>query len=266
MSTSFLHRYGPWALIAGASEGLGEAFARELAGRGLSLILLARRGDALERLAGELRQRHGVQVHTAAMDLGRADLAEAVRLCVGDREVGLLVYNAAASLIGDFMSQPLDEKLRMLDVNCRGPLVLAHELGQGMRERRRGGIVLMTSMAGAQGAPLIATYGATKAFNLVLAEGLWDELREQGIDVVGCRAGATRTPGYLRSKPGQDVMLMEPEPVARAALAGLGKGPTVVPGIGNRLAALFMGHLLPRRLAVRILGSATRKIYPPAKG
>jgi len=262
MSKSFVHRYGPWALIAGASEGLGEAFARELAGRGLNLILLARRGDVLETLAAELRQRHGVQVETSALDLARPDLAAAVRTSVGEREVGLLVYNAAFSKIGDFMTQSLDEKLRMLDVNCRGPLILAHELGQPMRQRGRGGIILMTSMAGAQGAPLIATYGATKAFNLVLAEGLWDELRGHGVDVIGCRAGSTRTPGYLRSKPEQDVMLMAPEPVVKEALAALGKGPSVVPGFGNRLATLFMGHLFPRRLAVQILGSATRRMYP----
>lgn len=262
MSDSFLHRYGPWALIAGASEGLGEAFARELAGRGLNLILLARRGDVLETLAAELRQHHGVQVQTSALDLARADLAAAVRTSIGEREVGLLVYNAAFSKIGDFVTQSLDDKLRMLDVNCRGPLILAHELGQPMRQRGRGGIILMTSMAGAQGAPLIATYGATKAFNLVLAEGLWDELRGHGVDVIGCRAGSTRTPGYLRSKPEQDVMLMAPEPVVKEALAALGKGPSVVPGLGNRLATLFMGHLFPRRLAVQILGSATRRMYP----
>lgn len=262
MSDSFVHRYGPWALIAGASEGLGEAFARALAERGLNLILLARRGEVLETLAAELRQRHSVQVQTGALDLGQAELPAAVRALVGEREVGLLVYNAAFSQIGEFLNQSLEDQLRMLDVNCRGPLVLAHELGHRMRQRRRGGIILMTSMAGSQGAPLIATYGATKAFNLVLAEGLWDELRSHGVEVVGCRAGSTRTPGYLRSQPTEDILLMEPESVVKAALGALGKGPSVVPGLGNRLATLFMGHLLPRRIAVQLMGSTTRRLYP----
>ncbi len=259
--SAFRDRYGPWALVAGASAGLGAAFARALAARGLHLLLAARRQGALDALAAELRAAHGVEVRTAALDLARPDLADAADRLAGGAEVGLLVYNAAASAIGPFLEQPVEAQLRVLDVNCRGPLVLAHRLGGAMARRGRGGIVLMASLAGGQGNPLLASYAASKAFDIVLAEGLWAELRGRGVDVLACRAGATRTPGYEASRPRARVPLMEPAKVVEAALAALGRGPTVVAGGLNKVAAFAFGRLLPRRAAIRIMGSATRRLY-----
>ena len=259
--SGFRDRYGPWALVAGASAGLGEAFARLLAARGLNLVLLARREDALAALGAELSRAHGAQVRLAALDLGRPDLRAAVERSVVGLEVGLLVYNAAHSAIGPFLDRPLEEHLRVVDVNCRGPLVLAHALGGAMAARGRGGIVLMTSLAASQGNPLLASYAASKAFELVLAEGLWAELRGRGVDVVACRAGATRTPGYAASRPRRSVPLMEPEPVARRALDALGGGPSAVAGALNRVAAFALGRLLPRRASIQIMGRATRRLY-----
>jgi len=258
---TFRERYGPWALVAGASSGLGEAFARELAARGLHLLLVARRAGALDALAARLRGEHGVEVATLAADLGGPDLGErAARLAEG-REVGLLVYNAAHSVIGPFLERPLDGQLRVLDVNCRGPLVLAHLLGGRMAGRGRGGILLMASLAGSQGNPLLASYAASKAFNLVLAEGLWEELGARGVDVAACRAGATRTPAFEATRPRASVPLLEPREVVLPALAALGRGPSVVPGALNRLAAFAFARLLPRRTSVRIMGRATRRLY-----
>ena len=258
---SFVDRYGKCAIVAGASTGLGAAFARELAARGLDLLLLARRGDVLGTLADEIRAAHSVAVRVAAIDLGGANLLAEVRAAAAGLDVGLVVYNAAHSLIGPFLSQPLDEKLRILDVNCRGPLIFADEFGRSMAARGRGGIVLMASMAAAQGSPLVATYAATKAFDLVLAEGLWDELGALGVDVLACRAGATRTPNYEASQPNGKVPLMEPEAVARRALDSLGKRPSVVPGFINRLGDVFMTRLLSRRAAIRFMGKTTRRLY-----
>ncbi len=259
--SAFTERYGPWALVAGASAGLGEAFARKLAARGLSLVLLARRREALEKLAGDLRAAHGVEVRALALDLSRSDLAPAAERAVDGIQVGLLVYNAAHSVIGPFVERPLVEQLRVLDVNCRGPLVLAHVLGGAMARRGRGGIVLMTSISGSQGGPFLASYAASKAFDLVLAEGLWEELAARGVDVVACRAGATRTPGYEASNPKKSVPLMEADDVAERALAALGRGPSVVPGAVNRFAAFLFGRLLPKRVSIRIMGRATRRLY-----
>jgi short-subunit dehydrogenase len=262
MGASFRDQYGPVALVAGASEGLGAAFAEALAARKLDLVLVARRAEVLEELAARLRLAHGVEVRVAALDLAAPTLEADIRSAIDGLEVGLLVYNAAYSLIGRFLDQPLEGKLRILDVNCRGPLVLSHVLGQAMAERRRGGILLMGSMAANQGSALITTYAATKAFDLVLAEGLWDELREHGVDVMACRAGATRTPGYERSKPSTESgPVMDPRAVAEEALAALGKGPSMVPGLFNAAASFLMGRLMPRKAAVTIMGKTTRKMY-----
>jgi short-subunit dehydrogenase len=259
--SAFAARYGPWAVVAGASAGLGEAFARLLAARGLHLALLARRGEALGALAGELRAAHGVEVRCHTQDLADRDLAGLGARLAAELEVGLLVYNAAHSVIGPFLERPLEEHLRVVDVNVRGPLVLAHALGQAMAARGRGGVVLMTSLAGSQGNAWLASYAASKAFELVLAEGLWAELGGRGVDVVACRAGATRTPGFAASRPRRSVPLMEPGDVARAALAALGHGPSVVAGALNQVAAFAFGRLLPRRASIRIMGRATRRLY-----
>jgi short-subunit dehydrogenase len=248
--------------VAGASEGLGASFAEEAAARGLGVVLLARRIDPLEALAGKLRHEHGVEVRTASVDLGAPSMLDEVRRAVEGLEVGLLVYNAALSLIGPFLDQPLADKLRVLDVNCRGPIVLSDELGRAMVQRRRGGIVIMSSLAATQGSPFVATYAATKAFDLVLAESLWDELRDHGVDVLACRAGATRTPGYERSKPATDLApMMDPRPVAVQALDTLGKAPSMVPGARNGAIAFFMQRVMPRRGAVATMGKATRKMF-----
>lgn len=261
MSLDFRARYGPWALVAGASAGLGAEFARQLAGRGLHLVLVARRAEALESLAAELRGEHGVEVVTAAFDLGDPALAEKIAAAVGEREVGLVVYNAAAALIGRFLDHRLDETLRIIDVNCRGPVVLAHLYGGAMARRGRGGIVLMTSMAASQGSALIAAYAASKAFELVFAEGLWDELRQSGVDVLACRAGATRTPAFEASRPSGGPAPMEPSIVVSHALSSLGRTSSVIPGWFNRTAAFLMARVLPRGVAVRTMGRATRKMY-----
>ncbi len=259
--SAFAERYGPWALVAGASAGLGEAFARRLAARGLHLVLVARRADALAALAADLRRAHGVEVRTAALDLARPDVAAAVGRAAAGLEVGLLVYNAAHSAIGPFVERPVEEHLRVLDVNCRAPLVLVHALGGAMAARGRGGVLLMSSLAASQGNPLLASYAASKAFDLVLAEGLWAELRGRGVDVLACRAGATRTAGWEASRPRAEVPLLEAEDVARAALDALGRGPTAVPGALNRVAAFAFQRLLPRRTTIRIMGRATRRLY-----
>jgi short-subunit dehydrogenase len=259
--SGFRDRYGPWALVAGASSGLGEAFARRLAARGLHLLLVARRAGPLERLAAELRSSCGVEVRTAAADLGGAGLRETVERLADGVEVGLLVHNAAHSVIGPFLDRPLEEHLRVVEVNCRGPLLLAHLLGGPMARRGRGGILLMASLAGSQGVPLVASYAASKAFDIVLAEGLWAELRERGLDVLACRAGPTRTPAYQATRPRASVPTLEPDAVAARALARLGRGPTMVAGALNKAVAFALARLLPRRAAIAVMGRGTRRLY-----
>ncbi len=256
--TDFAARYGPWAVVAGASEGLGAAFARELAARGLNLVLLARRKDALDGLAASL----GVTVRAVAVDLARPDLAGAVAEAIGDVDVGLLVYNAAYAPVGAFADLALADKLRVVDTNCRGPVTLADALAPRLRRRGRGGIVLMSSLTAFFGSPRLATYGATKAFNLALGEALWAELRPDGVDVLVCCAGATRTPGFERQTGGDGPRAMAAEAVVREALAALGRRPVLVPGRVNRFAAWLLARVLPRRAAVSIMAGQTRRLKP----
>jgi len=263
---AFARRYGPYALVAGASEGIGAAFARELAGLGLHLILVARRAEPLESLARELREARGIDVRTAACDLASPEAADRIAASFSDCEIGLLVYNAAASSVGRFLETPSDILVRTLDVNVRGPVLLVHALAGAMADRGRGGIVLVSSLTAFQGTPIVATYGATKAFDLVLAEGLWSELGERGVDVLACCAGATLTPGYRRVTPdaaprGLAPAPQDPRDVAREALHALGRRPWVVTGFGNRLVSFFMRRLLTRRRAVVVMTKAMKARY-----
>jgi hypothetical protein len=259
--STFRDRYGPWALVTGASEGIGESFARALAARGLHLLLVARRPGPLEALADELRTTHGIQVRTATADVGRPDLLAVLDTLAGEDEVGLLVHNAAFSAVGAFLDRPLEDLLQVIDVNCRAPLAMAHHFARKMVPRGRGGVLLMSSLAGGQGTPMVATYAASKAFEIVLAEGLWDELRSAGVDVLACRAGPTRTPSYEASRPRKKVPMMEPGPVAEEALAALGRKPVVVAGRLNRAVNFVMQRILSRPAAIRFMGNNTRKMY-----
>jgi len=257
----FVARYGPWALIAGASEGIGAAFARALAQRGVHLALVARRGERLEALEREIAGLAPVQVRRIALDLARADAATRLEREASDLDVGLVVYNAALAPAGAFLEIPLDEQLAAIDVNVRGPLAMAHRFGERLAARGSGGIVLLSSLTAFQGSPFVTTYGATKSFLLSLSEGLWYELAPRGVDVLCVLAGATRTPNYLRQRaeggaPGE----LEPEQVAREALAKLGRAPSMIPGRFNRFASQLLRRVLPRRAAIRLMGAQTRRM------
>ena len=260
MSVAFASKYGPWAVIAGASEGLGAAFAKALAARGLNLLLLARRSEVLAELAAQIRSSTNATVRTEAVDLGRAGLDATLATLTEDLDVGLAIYNAAYAPIGAVLDRPLDELLRVVDVNVRGPLVFARTLAPKLVTRGRGGVVLMSSLAGFQGAPRIATYAASKAFNIVLGESLWSELAPRGVDVLVSCAGAIRTPGYAKAAGGDAPGTLDADVVAERTLRALGRGPSVVPGATNQLAHFVLGRVLPRRAAIGIMARSTKDL------
>jgi uncharacterized protein len=256
-STRFGERYGPYALVAGGSDGLGAAFAEALAQRGLNLILVARREDRLTATAARLRETYGVQVVTVAADVSDYELVKA-RLGDLGLPIGLLVYDAAYAPIGRFEDVSEEQLARATEVNVRAPLLLAKLLSAPMIDRGRGGIVLMSSLAGSQGSPNIAAYAATKSFNAILAEGLWKELKPHGVDVLACMAGAILTPGYQDAESAKPAPgTLEAKAVAEQTLNALGKRPIVVPGATNKLARFVLMRLLSRRAAISIMAKNT---------
>ncbi|MFM9863202.1 MAG: SDR family NAD(P)-dependent oxidoreductase [Micropepsaceae bacterium] len=256
----FVSKYGPWGVVAGASEGLGAAFAAALAARGLNVLLLARRADHLHRVAEGLRNSSKVEVRTEAFDLARADLPAALETLTANLDIGLAVYNAAHAPVGELVSKPLEDLTRVIDVNIRGPLTFARTLAPKMVARGSGGVVFMSSLAGYQGAPRIATYAASKAFNIVLGEGLWAELKPHGVDIVVSTAGAIRTPGYAKAATKEAPGTLDAADVANQTLDALGHGPVVVPGTVNRIARFALGRLLPRRTAIDIFARSTKDL------
>jgi short-subunit dehydrogenase len=226
----------------------------------MNLLLLARRADLLAEVARRIEGERGVKVRPLAMDVAGPGVASALADAAADLEIGVLVYNAAFSPIGNFLDLPQEDLLRVVDVNVRGPLVFIRTLVPSMLERRRGAVVLMSSLAGLQGAPRIATYAASKAFNIILAEGLWGELQASGIDVIASCAGAIRTPGYAETSAHDAPGTLDPADVAQQTLAAMGRGPRVVPGRVNRIASILTGRVLPRRLAVRLMAANTKDL------
>lgn len=226
---------------------------------------MARRAPPLVALADQLETRYKVSVQPLALDLAEPESVAELLAVTGDREVGLLVWNAALSVMGPFLDQPLEAHLLELEVNVRSPMTAVHALGARMVARKRGGIILLSSLSSMQGTALVANYAATKAWNRVLAEGLWWELGKSGVDVLACVAGATDTPGYRSSapRPGSDgnVPVQSADAVAAEALAALGKRPSIVTGGKNRFAAALLSRLLPRRAAVRLMGRTMDRMY-----
>jgi uncharacterized protein len=258
-------KYGSTALIAGASEGMGAAYAHALAADGCDVVLIARRKEPLENTAAIIRQKYEVKVETICLDLSLPSAAEQLLTTLGEKEINFFVYNAAISHIGPFLPHVLDEHIKITTTNMITPLKLVHHFGNEMMKRKKGGIVLMTSMAALQGGGFIATYSATKAFNLVLAESLWYEWRNKGVDIIGCCAGATTTPNFLNTHPVDSGLikapLQTPEAVVMECMEKIGKTPSFISGRTNKLASFFMHSLLSRKMATLLLGNTTQRMY-----
>lgn len=228
----FAERYGPWALIAGASEGTGASFARQLAAQGINLVLVARRQGPLDALAEELRQAHGVECIAASIDLAAPDAAERMAQAAGGNAVGLLILNAGADTNGStFLDNDVENWVQLTNRNVMTTLRACHLFGTGMRARGRGGIIIVGSGACYLGLPGISVYGATKAYDLVLGEALWAELKPHGVDVLNLIMGRTDTPAHRELMERLGVPFPDncanADDVAALGLARLPNGPTI---------------------------------------
>lgn len=260
----FLKRYGQWALIAGSAEGMGQTYAETFAGNGLDLLLFDRDAAGLKAQARALKERYGVQVRTVRCDL--ADTAGIEKILDGleDLEIGMLVFNAAASDSGAWLEVPLARKKMVVSVNVLTPLAMVDRLSRKMCARGRGGIILTSSMSALQGSPRLGVYAATKAFDLILGETLWAELAEHGVDALAFIPGMVKTPSFDRSGASESANALmppiEPEQAVAEALAALGKHPSWIPGRAWRVAAVAMSKIMPRRLSIRIAGDRMKQL------
>src|SRR5579862_471397 len=225
----FRARYGPWAIVAGASEGTGRSFAQQIATNGVSCILIAN-GGPLEALGEQIRAQGAVDCVTADIDLSSPDAFERIIAVSGQREIGLYVANAGTDVYGSrFLECEVSAWLDLIRINIMTTVQSCHHFGQQMLQRRRGGLLLVNSGACYGGAGRLAAYTACKAFQLNLTESLWAELRPYGVNVLSIVLGQTDTPAYhrLQAKKGMPSSrnLASPDEVARIALARRPYGP-----------------------------------------
>ena len=258
----FSERYGPWAVIAGASEGTGASFSRQLAEKGLNLILVARRQGPLDALADEIRGKHGVECLTASLDLSAPDAAARLVELAAGRDVGLFISNAGADTNGSMF---LDADLAAWDeLTLRNVMMVmraCHHFGRSLRERGRGGLLLVNSGACYSGLPGIAIYGATKAFDLVLGEALWAELNPHGVDVLNLVMTQTDTPAHreLMQRRGMPIPenMASADEVARIGLERLPHGPVHNWGLDDDEVGYATGSASERRERIRAIAEAS---------
>jgi len=259
-----VRRYGEWCLIAGASEGIGAAFAEALAGSGYKLVMVARRPEPLEAAAARLREKHGVEVRTISTDLADPDAAERVFAQCADINVGLLIYNAGAvPNMADFHDFPENEAYRTTILNVIGQTKFSYLFGGRMRERGRGGIILIGSIASASGCARLTTYSAAKAYSQIFAEGLWYELKPYGIDVLGLSCTTTRTPameqlGMPLDNP--DYPSVEPEQVVAEGFAAFGREP--IHFMNGSRATVEALQTMPRAEVVQMVSEGIKAVVP----
>ncbi len=262
----FVRQYGPWAVVTGASSGLGAEFARQLAGIGLNVVLVARRQERLIALAQELELAHSIKTRVVAADLSDPRAAEQLTDIVSDLEVGLLVNNAGSGAPGAFLKQELEDRTRIVHLNVLTAMQLAYQFGERMMARNHGGIIFVSSLSAYMGTPYMANYAATKSYLLNLGEGLNLEFKKGGVDVTVLVPGPTRT--EMVDQEGMDfsrvpMNWMEVTPVVQAALSRLGRQSVVVPGRINRLMSFMARRLLPSRQASAMFGSLMARSISP---
>lgn len=249
---------GLWALITGASSGFGVDFAHLLAARGANLVLVARRTAPMEELAAQLRAQHGVQVRVTGLDLTAADAATQLKqgLDADGIAIDILINNAGYGLYGEFLQQPLEKTLDMMQLNMLSLTRLTHVFVQQMKQRGRGYMLLIASIAAYQATPTYAAYAGSKGYVLLFGEALHQELAPYGVKVSVLSPGITAT-NFLavsgqRPTLYQRLVMMQSRPVAHIGLQAMFKGKlSVVPGLMNKL-TIFSNRFTPRSIQSKV--------------
>jgi len=260
----FKNKYGQWALVAGAAEGLGAAFAEVLGGWGMNVILIDRDTTKLKATAERLQAKYGVEVVILSLDLSIMENLDVIIQKMENVGCRLMVYNAAYGPVKDFLTNTPEELDYYVNLNARMPIHLVYRFLGTIPEHEKAGIMLMSSLAGLWGTQLVVPYGATKAFDYNLAEGLHYELKERKIDVMACCAGATDTPNYRNTRPQKNLLgptIMKAHHVAEHALKNLGKRAVYIPGFSNQLNYFLLTRILPRSFSARLMNRVMYKMY-----
>jgi uncharacterized protein len=263
---NFAERYGPWAIIAGASEGTGRSFARKIAAHGVNCILIARREAPLAELAEQIRLESAVECVTASIDLAKPDAFDRISGIVGNREVGLFVSNAGADPNGSrFLEKEVSAWIDLINRNIVTSVRCCHYYGAKMRDRGRGGLLLVGSGACYGGGASMATYTGVKAFDLCFSEGLWAELQPHGVDVLYLVMTTTDTPA-LRTLLGNRGLpapsrLASPDDVAEFGLSRLSQGPVQNWGQQDDEVGFALTSAAQRRERVKMISEASKFVF-----
>ena len=257
----FIQKYGKWALITGASKGIGLEFSRQIAANGLNVVLVARSENSLKQLSSSIESDYPVKTRIVVVDLTGVDGIARLLEATADLDIGLLVNNAGREDSGPFLQIPIDDAIKTIDLNIKVPLQLTQHFAAKMQARGKGGILIMSSIVAFQGVPNIANYAASKAWDLVFAEGIAAELKASNIDVLSVN------PGFTRSELSPDInfdgLLIKPmsaDVVVKTALNDLGKSRVSVPGLVNKFLYYSGKFLQSRRVNTMAFGHVFRKV------
>lgn len=256
---------GEWAFIAGAAEGLGEAFSTVLAAAGMNLVMADIKAPELEKLAPELEKKYRMKTDPLVIDLSEENAWQRCMEKILEHDCRLLVWNAAYSHVRPFLEHTHDVLDQFVNVNARNVIHIVHAFASTLQaEDKPGGILLMSSLSGVVAPPLVAPYAATKAFNIKLAESLFYELKPLGIRITACTAGIVSTPKFWESSPVFGTFkpsIMEPEAVVAFAIRNLGRKPVITPGWSNRFSYFLLTRILPKNVSLKIVAGTMQKMY-----
>lgn len=259
------HRFGPWAIVTGASSGIGKEFARQLAASGLNLALVARRLSLLEELGSQLANQFGIHYRAVAVDLTEPDSLDTIEAATQDLDVGLLISNAGTAAVGEFLSQDRSTLQQSVRLNVLAHLSLARYYSQRMAERGHGGVLLVSSTSATHGAPFMADYAAAKAYVLMLGEALHIEFQRRGLYLTVLLPGPTATEGVAASGFDLPTKLMPVEQCVAEGLAALqANRATHIAGRTNRIMAALIPGSFMRSMMGAMLAKALANRQSPA--
>lgn len=268
-TSEFSKKYGPWALVTGASSGIGAQFARSLAARGLNVILTARRTQKLEELASELSSKHSVKTHVLSADLAQPGAGTKLATEVAAFDIGLLINNAGIESMGLYIGVPVQEVERLIAVNVTSVATIARLVGRQIAERGTSGGIIFTSSIGARPSPFAGLYASSKAFVSTLAISMKYEMADMGVDVLAIEPGLIRSEMTGRTGEVMDIEsmgfdMMETEDAVEAFIRALGKKDVCTPGWKNR-AAMAVLSCLPKSMALKMMAGQMKKLLPADK-